>query len=228
MRSSQGKNAPSNPYPHYLVRLATSRTKESRPPYLRRLGFSRCQVPLIRKLEKDVAVSGVCPGPEGPRIEEIQSREAILKKSSFLYRMKVSIENEIFIPGPFLGLGLKFSIENEIFKLRVEISSENENFVRGGMVFSCVRARMNFFDPRALWGGSRRKLQESPGKMLEKLSRITKCNKFYHLEHRERQTCREPWVDTAWTLSTPSIKTHGVVGRGALWASNCAHPMSVP
>ena len=25
MLSSQGKNAPSNPYPHYLVRLATSR-----------------------------------------------------------------------------------------------------------------------------------------------------------------------------------------------------------
>ena len=26
--SSQGKNAPSNPYPHYLVRLATSRPLE--------------------------------------------------------------------------------------------------------------------------------------------------------------------------------------------------------
>ena len=70
--------------------------------------------------------------------------------------MKFSIENEIFIPGPSLaaekqGLGLKFSIENEIFKPRMKIPSENENFVRGGMVFSCVRARMNFFDPRALW-----------------------------------------------------------------------------
>ena len=97
------------------------------------------------------------PGfPEGPRIEKIQSREAILKKSSFQYGMKFSIENEIFIPGPSLatekqGLELKFSIENEIFKPRMKISSENENFVRGGMVFSCVRARMNFFDPRALW-----------------------------------------------------------------------------
>ena len=48
-------------------------------------------------------------------------------------------------------LGLKFSIENESFKPRMKISSENEHFVRGGMVFSCVRARMNFFDPRALW-----------------------------------------------------------------------------
>ena len=94
--------------------------------------------------------------PEGPRIEKIQSREAILKKSSFQYGMKFSIENEIFIPGPSLaaekqGLGLKFSIRNEIFKPRMKISSENENFVRGGMLFSCVRARTNFFDPRALW-----------------------------------------------------------------------------
>ena len=30
MLSSQGKNAPSNPYPHYLVRLATSRFKRIR------------------------------------------------------------------------------------------------------------------------------------------------------------------------------------------------------
>ena len=70
--------------------------------------------------------------------------------------MTFSIENEIFIPDPSLaaekqGLGLNFSIENENFKPRMNISSENENFVRGGMVFSCVRARMNFFDPRALW-----------------------------------------------------------------------------
>ena len=83
--------------------------------------------------------------------------------------MKFSIENEIFIPGPSLaaekqGLGLKFSIENEIFKPRMKISSENENFVRGGMVFSCVRARMNFFDPRALWEfGGRYALEVSRG-----------------------------------------------------------------
>ena len=69
--------------------------------------------------------------------------------------MKISIENEIFIPGPSLaaekqGLGLKCSIGNENFKPRMKFSSENENFVRGGMVFSCVRARMIFFNPRAL------------------------------------------------------------------------------
>ena len=99
---------------------------------------------------------GHTPSPEGPRIEKIQSREALLRKSSFQYGMKFSIENGFFIPGPSLtaekqGPGLKFSIENENFKLRMKISCENENFVRGGMVFSCVRARMNFFDPGAPW-----------------------------------------------------------------------------
>ena len=33
--SSQGKNAPSNPYPHYLVRLATTRLGATRPVTLR-------------------------------------------------------------------------------------------------------------------------------------------------------------------------------------------------
>ena len=84
--------------------------------------------------------SGPKKNPEGPRIEKIQSREAILKKSSFQYGMKFSIVNEIFIPTPSLaaekqGLGLKFSIENEIFKPRMKVSSENENFVRGEWFF---------------------------------------------------------------------------------------------
>ena len=48
------------------------------------------------------------------------------------------------------GLGLKFSIENEIFEPRMKISSENDFFVRVGMVFSSDRARMNFFDLWAL------------------------------------------------------------------------------
>ena len=99
-----------------------------------------------------------------PGLKKIQSREAILKKSSFQYGMKFSIENGFFIPGPSLaaekqGLGLKFSIENENFKPRMKISSENENFVRGGMVFSCVRARMNFFDPGP--SGSRNKTADN-------------------------------------------------------------------
>ena len=33
----------------------------------------------------------------------------------------------------------------------MRISSENGSFVRGGMVFFSLRARMNFFDLRALW-----------------------------------------------------------------------------
>ena len=62
--------------------------------------------------------------------------------------MKFSIENGFFIPGPSLatekqGLGLKFSIENEIFKPRMKISSENENFVRGGIFF--MRSSENEF-----------------------------------------------------------------------------------
>ena len=59
-----------------------------------------------------------------------------MKKSSFQYGMTFSIENVFFILGPSLavekqGLGLTFSIENEIFKPRMQISSENENSVRG-------------------------------------------------------------------------------------------------
>ena len=79
--------------------------------------------------------------PEGPRIEKIQSREAILKKSSFQYGMKFSIENGFFIPGPSLTAEKQdsrlniFQSENENFKPRMKISSENGNFVRGGMVF---------------------------------------------------------------------------------------------
>ena len=89
-----------------------------------------------------------------------------MKKSSFQYGMKFSIENGFFIPGSSLaaekqGLGLNFSIENEIFKPRMKISTENEHFVRGGLVFSCVRARMNFFDPWALWENGHQKVTET-------------------------------------------------------------------
>ena len=71
--------------------------------------------------------------------------------------MKFSIENGFFQSDPSLaaekqGLGLKCSIENENFKPRMKISSENDFFVRVGMVFSSDRARMNFFDLWALWG----------------------------------------------------------------------------
>ena len=73
--------------------------------------------------------------PEGPRIEKNQSREAILKKSSFQHGMKFSIGNGFFIPGPSLaaerqGLGLKFSMENESFKPRIKFQAR--------MKISCV------------------------------------------------------------------------------------------
>ena len=92
----------------------------------------------------------------GPRIDQKnQSQEAILKESTFQYGMKFSIENGFFIPSPSLaaekqGPGLKF-------QARMKTSNENGSFVRGGMVYSCVRARMNFFDLWALWplGGLR-------------------------------------------------------------------------
>ena len=139
-------------------------------------------------------------------MKKIQSREAILKKSSFQYGMKISIENEIFIPGPSpaaekLGLGLKFSIENEKFKPRMKISSENENFVRGGMIFSCVRARMNFFDPRALWGlGSEMAFQPEFGaywglaRVLKSPSNSQNCRKKQnYLNKGTFIFCAKPW-----------------------------------
>ena len=57
---------------------------------------------------------------------------------SHIEKIKLSIRNEFsiqkvfFIPGPSptvekQDLGLKFSIENEIFKPRMKFSSENEN-----------------------------------------------------------------------------------------------------
>ena len=60
---------------------------------------------------------------------------------------------------------------------------------------------------RRLWlflGSLREFCRKVPGKLLEKSSRIAKCYKFQDFGHRERQTCREPWVHTAGTLSPPS------------------------
>ena len=88
--------------------------------------------------------------PECPRIHKKKSiLRGNVEKIKLSIRMTFSIENGFFILGPSLpaekqGLGLKFSIENEIFKPRMKISSENENVVRGGMVFSCVRVAILF------------------------------------------------------------------------------------
>ena len=73
--------------------------------------------------------------PEGPKIEKIQPRDASLKNSRFQSRNETFDREWFFQSDPSLaaekqGLGLKFSIENEIFKPRMKISSEND--------FSCV------------------------------------------------------------------------------------------
>ena len=78
--------------------------------------------------------------PRGPQDRKNSISRGDIEKIKLSIRNEIFIENEIFILGPSLaaekqGLGLKFSIENEIFKPRMKISSENENFVRGGMVF---------------------------------------------------------------------------------------------
>ena len=44
-----------------------------------------------------------------------------------------------------------------------------------------------------------------PGKLLEKFPRIANFYKFQGFGHRERQTCREPWVDTALDLVPHSV-----------------------
>ena len=64
--------------------------------------------------------------PEGPKIEKIQSREAMLKKSSFQDGMKFTTKNGFFNLSPSLaaekqGPGLKLSSENENFQAKSDI-----------------------------------------------------------------------------------------------------------
>ena len=75
-----------------------------------------------------------------------------MKKLSFQYGMKFSIENGFFHSGP-LSSRRKTGLGIEIFKPRMKFSIENENFVRGNGVFFLGGggAGMIFFDPRALW-----------------------------------------------------------------------------
>ena len=51
------------------------------------------------------------------------------------------------------SLGLKFSIENDIFKPRMNISSENEHFVPGGMVFFPKHLLGQYFPSKGTLGG---------------------------------------------------------------------------
>ena len=84
--------------------------------------------------------------------------------------MKFSIENRFFNPGPSLcrkkqGPGLKFSSENEHFKPRMKISSENGFLCVGEWFFSCVRARRIFCDLWALRVAFHRKIPRGSDKI---------------------------------------------------------------
>ena len=59
--------------------------------------------------------------------------------------------------------------------------------------------------PGSVRGFSRKTSGKSREKLLENFSWIAKCYKFWGFGHRERQTCQEPSVDTAGTLSRPSM-----------------------
>ena len=43
------------------------------------------------------------------------------------------------------------------------------------------------------------------GKLQETISQIAKCFKFWDIGLRERQTCREPWVDITQDL-VPTLR----------------------
>ena len=166
-----------------------------------------------RTKRKDKSRSGSAPVwnpprfPEGPRIEKIQSREALLKKSSFQYGMNFSIENDIFIPGPSLaaekqGLGLKFSIKNE------KISSGNENLVRatwGNGFFPCVRARMDFFDPRALCRKVADVWEKDVWEFQAKSGSSGACCPFLHFLG-ENHSSKNVWGNT-WNSQTSFFQT---------------------
>ena len=97
---------------------------------------------------------GTCP--EGPKIQKIKSRQAILKKSSFQHGMTFSIENVFFFNlSPSLaadkqGPGLEFPIENEFFQAKNEFFKRELFFLCMGECFSSVPVKTNFFDLWAL------------------------------------------------------------------------------
>ena len=64
MLSSQGKNAPSNPYPHYLVRLATSR-------WWKTCGFRLCFHTVQTRAFSSLALSRPCAPPSSPGLAHI-------------------------------------------------------------------------------------------------------------------------------------------------------------
>ena len=76
MLSSQRKNAPSDPYPHYLVRLAASRwgLKNAKEHSKGTLRGSLSQVP--QKHSKSTPCGTCRPGPLGTRVRKIRVRNS--------------------------------------------------------------------------------------------------------------------------------------------------------
>ena len=107
----------------------------------------------IRANLRNVGVRIACPrrlkvsvnwNPEGPRIEKNQSREAILKKSSFRYGMKVSIENVFSFWAPLWPQ--KNRARDWNFRARMKISNQERIFQarathQGGLILSCTHGK---------------------------------------------------------------------------------------
>ena len=84
MLSSQGKNAPSNPYPHYLVRLATSRFLHWK--VLRRIPFNQKSVLINRGRKRHINIwhinnFSVTPVTDPPGREPDSSRPGTRTKT---------------------------------------------------------------------------------------------------------------------------------------------------
>ena len=126
---------------------------------------SSFQYGMIFSIENEIFI----PGPSLAAEKQGLGLKFSIENENFKPRMKMSSENENR-NSPDRGQSRKIRknrhkilpkswFSKRIFghpagssKLdRPHCKQFQENFVRGGMVFSCVRARMNFFDPRALW-----------------------------------------------------------------------------
>ena len=145
------------------------------------------------------------PDHRAPGLKLIQSPEAILKESSFQYGMEFSIENGFFIPTCSLaaekkGPGLEFSNENENFKTKMNISSENGSFVRGGMFFFII---LQFPNAVVLNAVGRRNTQMRAKSANERKRKSAKERKRAQKSAKARENCKQPGLKQPG-LGTPN------------------------
>ena len=119
-----------------------------------RSGFAYQTIFMLQILGKELS-DKFCPGKGDHNTKKIVW-QVLLEDLGFRYEMNFSIEKGVFDPSPSLaavlqGPGLTFSSENEKFKTRMNISSENFFLVRGGMFFLCAFERECCCDLWALW-----------------------------------------------------------------------------